>query len=144
MVVLIACHAPKWNIILSIVSRNCATNGKSAPPKWLPALMLTCTFGWTLLLHYNGVMMSAMASQITSPSIVCWTVQAKIKEYIEAPRHRLLWGEFTGDRWIPLTGDRWFPHKGPVTRKMLFPFDDVIMDYDLSLNPPTISTNTKT
>ena len=29
--------------------------------------------------------------------------QAQIKENIKAPRHRPLWGEFTGDRWIPLT-----------------------------------------
>ena len=36
----------------------------------------------------------------------------------------LLWGEFTGDRWIPRT-------KRPVTRKM-FPFDNVIMLYLLS------------
>ena len=30
-------------------------------------------------------------------------VQAQIKENIKAPRHWPLWGEFTGDRWIPLT-----------------------------------------
>ena len=30
-------------------------------------------------------------------------VQAQIKENIKAPRHRHLWGESTGDRWIPLT-----------------------------------------
>ena len=30
-------------------------------------------------------------------------IQAQIKENIKAPRHWPLWGEFTGDRWIPLT-----------------------------------------
>ena len=30
-------------------------------------------------------------------------VQAQIKESIKAPRHWPLWGEFTGDRWIPRT-----------------------------------------
>ena len=35
----------------------------------------------------------------------------------------ILWGESTGDRWIPI---------GTVTRK-IFPFDVVIMDWDLSL-----------
>ena len=30
-------------------------------------------------------------------------IQAQIKENIEATRHWPLWGEFTGDRWIPLT-----------------------------------------
>ena len=36
--------------------------------------------------------------------------KAQIKENVKAPRHWLLWWEFTGDRWIP--------RKGPVTRKM--------------------------
>ena len=30
-------------------------------------------------------------------------VQAQVKENIKAPRHWPLWGEFTGDRWIPRT-----------------------------------------
>ena len=30
-------------------------------------------------------------------------IQAQIKEYIKAPRHWPLCGEFTGDRWIPRT-----------------------------------------
>ena len=33
-------------------------------------------------------------------------VQAQIKENIKAPRHWPLWGEFTGDRWIPRTKDQ--------------------------------------
>ena len=48
-------------------------------------------------------------------------IQMQIKENIKAPRHWPLYGEFTGDRWIPRT-------KRPVTRKM-FPFDDVIMRF---------------
>ena len=43
--------------------------------------------------------MSAMASQITGVSIV----QAQIKEDIKAPRDWPLWGESTGDQWIPRT-----------------------------------------
>ena len=39
-----------------------------------------------------------MASQITQPFI-----HAQIKENIKALLHWPLWGEFTGDRWIPLT-----------------------------------------
>ena len=46
--------------------------------------------------HYNDAIMSAMASQI--PIL---TFQAQIKENIKAPLHRPLWGEFTGDLWIP-------------------------------------------
>ena len=68
--------------------------------------------------HYSDVIMSVMASQISSLTIVYSSViQVQIKEYIKAPRHCLLFGEFTVDRG----------HKGPVTRKM-FPFDDVIID----------------
>ena len=33
-------------------------------------------------------------------------IQAQIKENIKAPRHWPLWGEFTGDRWIPRTKDQ--------------------------------------
>ena len=29
--------------------------------------------------------------------------EAQIKENVKAPRHWPLWGEFTGDRWIPRT-----------------------------------------
>ena len=54
--------------------------------------------------HYNGVIMSAMASQIASITIVYSTVySAQINENIKAPRHWPLWVEFTGDRWIPRT-----------------------------------------
>ena len=33
-------------------------------------------------------------------------ILAQIKENIKAPRHWPLWGEFTGDRWIPRTKDQ--------------------------------------
>ena len=47
--------------------------------------------------------------------------KAQIKENVKAPRHWLLWWEFTGDRWIP--------RKGPVTRKMFQFFYDVIVNW---------------
>ena len=50
--------------------------------------------------HYSDVIMSAMASQITSLAIVYSTVM-QTKENFKAPRHWPLWQEFTGDRWIP-------------------------------------------
>ena len=50
-------------------------------------------------MHYSDVIMSTMASQSTNLTIVYSTIQ--IKEHIKAPRHWPLWGEFTGDRWIP-------------------------------------------
>ena len=57
------------------------------------------------ILYYNYVIMSAMASQITS--LTPAFIQAQIKETIKALRQWLLWGEFTGDRWIPLTKGQW-------------------------------------
>ena len=48
--------------------------------------------------------MSTMASQITGVSVVDEAfVQAQTKENIKAPRYWPLWGESTGNRWIPLT-----------------------------------------
>ena len=48
--------------------------------------------------------MSTIASQITGVSIVYSIVcSGADQRNIKAPRHWPLWGEFTGDRWIPLT-----------------------------------------
>ena len=48
--------------------------------------------------------MSTMASQITSLTIVYSTIYSvSDKENLKAPRLWPLWGEFTGDRWIPRT-----------------------------------------
>ena len=79
--------------------------------------------------HYSDVIMSMMASQITSVSIVCSIVCSGTDQRIHQrsrPHHWPLWGEFTGDRWIP--------HKGPVLRKM-FPFDNVIMHQEICVYP---------
>ena len=53
-------------------------------------------------IHYNDVIMSAMASK--SPVSRLFTqpfIQKQIEENTKAPRHWPLCGEFTGDRWIP-------------------------------------------
>ena len=34
-------------------------------------------------------------------------IQAQVKEKIKAPSHWPLWGDFTGDRWIPRTRGKW-------------------------------------
>ena len=66
--------------------------------------------------HYSDVIMGAIASQITSLTIVYSTVYSGADQInIKAPRHWALCGEFTGD-------------KGPVTRK-IFPFDEVLMSW---------------
>ena len=52
-------------------------------------------------LHYNDIIMSMMATQITGVSIVYLAVfLAQIKENIKALRRWPLWGEITSDRWI--------------------------------------------
>ena len=48
--------------------------------------------------HYNDVMTSEMASQITNLTIAQAFIRGQIKENIKAPRHWPLFGEFTGDR----------------------------------------------
>ena len=70
--------------------------------------------------HYNGVIMTAMASQITSLTIVYSTVYsgADHRKHQSSVSLAFVRGIH---RW-PVNS----PHKGPVTRKM-FPFDDVIM-----------------
>ena len=70
--------------------------------------------------HYSVVIMSMMASQITSPTIVYFTVYsgADQRKYQSSTSLAFVRGI---RRW---PGNS--PHKGPVTRKM-FPFDDVIV-----------------
>ena len=55
--------------------------------------------------RYNDVIMAAMASQITSLTSVYSSVYSGTnqRKKIKSPRHWPLWGEFTGDRWIPRT-----------------------------------------
>ena len=70
--------------------------------------------------HYDDVMMGAMASQITSLTIVYSTVYsgADQSKHQSSASLAFVWGIHRG----PVNS----PHKWPVTRKM-FPFDDVIM-----------------
>ena len=70
--------------------------------------------------HYNDVIMKAIASQITSLTIVYSSVYsgADQRKHQSSASLAFVWGIHRG----PVNS----PHKGPVTRKM-FPFDDVIM-----------------
>ena len=55
--------------------------------------------------HYSDVIMGSMASQITGVSIICTTVCSgtdQRKHSISATL-AFVWGDFTGDRWIPHT-----------------------------------------
>ena len=70
--------------------------------------------------HYNDVIMSLTASQITSPMLVYSTVysDADQRKHQSSASLAFVRGIHRG----PVNS----PRKGPVTRKM-FPFDDVIM-----------------
>ena len=73
-----------------------------------------------LPLHYGDVIMGAIASQITSLTIIYSTVYsgADQRKHQRSASLAFVWGIHRR----PVNS----PHKGPVTRKM-FPFDDVIM-----------------
>ena len=73
-----------------------------------------------LHLHYGDVVMGAMASQITSLTIVYSTVYSGTdqRKHQSSASLAFVWGIHRG----PVNS----PHKWPVTQKM-FPFDDVIM-----------------
>ena len=74
----------------------------------------------TVTPHYDDVTMTAMASEITSLTIVYSTVysDADQKKHQSSASLAFVRGIHRG----PVNS----PHKWPVTRKM-FPFDDVIM-----------------
>ena len=73
-------------------------------------------------LHYDDVIMSEIASQITSLTIVYSIAHsgADQSKHQSSASLAFVWEIHRG----PVN----FPHKWPVTRKM-FPFDDVIMDW---------------
>ena len=85
----------------------------------------SASYPWVHLLtmipfHYNDVIMRAMASQITSLTIVCSTVYSDADQRKNPSSASLVFVRGF-HRW-PVNS----PNKEPVTRKM-FPFDDVIM-----------------
>ena len=78
-------------------------------------------------IHYNDVIMGAIASQITSLTIVYSTVYSDADERKHQSSASLAF--VRGTHRGPVNS----PHKWPVTRKM-FLFDDVIMSK--SIAPP--------
>ena len=71
-------------------------------------------------LHYSDVIMSTMASQITSLKIVYTTVYSGTDQRKHQSSPSLVF--VRGIHWSPANSS----HSGPVMRRM-FPFDDVIM-----------------
>ena len=90
-------------------------------------IFLRSELRWKTLVHYNGVIMGTISSQITSLTIVYSIVYS----YADERKHQssvslaFVWGIRRG----PVNS----PHKWPVTQKM-FPFDDVIMEMDCMSN----------
>ena len=76
--------------------------------------------------HYNDVILSSMASKITSPTIVYSTVYSDTDKRKHQSSATLAF--VRGIRRWPVNS----PHRGPVTRKK-FTFDDVIMDHALAM-----------
>ena len=65
--------------------------------QWNSHILITWMYEG-LTLHYNDVIISAMAYQITSRTIIYSTVYSdRDQRNIKAPRHWPLCGEFTGD-----------------------------------------------
>ena len=83
-------------------------------------------FGCELSVHYDDVIMMAIASKITNLTIVYSAVYsgAHQRKHQSSASLAFVWGIHRG----PVNS----PHKWPVTRKM-FPFDDVIMGCVVSI-----------
>ena len=92
-------------------------------PSCLPHYSLVTPYG-VKHFHCGDAIMSTMASQIISLSIVCSTVCSGADQR-KTSKLRVT-GLCVGNSPEPVNS----PHKGPVTRKM-FPFDDVIMQSPL-------------
>ena len=77
------------------------------------------------LVHYNDIIMNAMASQVTSLTVVYSTIYSSTDErkHQSSVSLAFVWGIH---RW-PVNS----PQKRQVTRK-LFPFDDVIIVFSLT------------
>ena len=82
---------------MDIITYPCYDGSESMPVK-----KKYCVLPFPIYLHYIDVIMTTMASQITSLAVVYSIVyQAQIKENIKAPRHWPLSGEFTGTGEFP-------------------------------------------
>ena len=95
-------------------------------PTWYPCVLLSLGMSAT---HYTDVIMSLMASQITSFTIV----YSPVCSGTDQRKHQSS-ASLAFVRWIH-RGPVNSPHKSPVTRKM-FPFDDVIMCWEICLDIP--------
>ena len=105
------CHMSSKATKMDGNSTVCSTVCLEWPKKSTPCC-------WPFLMHYGDVIMGAIASQITSLTIVYSTVYSDAdQKNIKAPRHWPLCGEFTGHKW-PVTRKNvsiwWRHHRNPA------------------------------
>ena len=107
-------------------TRKCLFHSDTAHVWWTLLLKSVATrFVWAnIMSHYNDVIMSAIAFQITSLTIVYSTVYSGADQRKHESSASLAFARGI-HRW-PVNS----PHKWPVTRKM-FPFDKVIMPHNI-------------
>ena len=94
--------------------------GKAASYRVITTDIITVYSRYIAVTHYNDVTMGAIASQITSLTIVYSTVYSDADQRKHQSSASLAF--VRGIHWRPVN----YPHKWPVTWKM-FPFDDVII-----------------
>ena len=101
---------------------------KTPVSNWIGTIIGTITAAET---HYGDVIMGAMASQITSLTIVFAAIYsgADQRKHQSSASLAFVWGLHRE----PVNS----PHKWPVTGKM-FPFDDVIMIMQCSQCPVSL------
>ena len=118
----------------TVLTKRKITQSIRRPLCWLEAFQLPTYLitGWSeiwdvhwIKMHYGDVIMGAIASQITSLTIVYSTVYSDADERKHQNSASLAF--VRGIHRRPVNS----PHKWPVTRKM-FPLDDVIMGCQIS------------
>ena len=111
-----------WLVFAILLSYRYAPMGKTCCMLCFlnPNIITNITPNCTIRSHYNDVIMSTMASQNTSLTIVYSTIYSGADQRKHQSSASLAF--VRGIRRWPVNS----PHKGPVTRKK-FPFDDVIM-----------------
>ena len=105
----------EWLINMATFPFQCFTL-----PNFQAASMMTHSPVKNQMEHYSDIIMGAIASQITSLTIIYSTVysNADQRKHQSSMSLAFVWEIHRG----PVNS----PHKWPVTRKM-FPFDDIIM-----------------
>ena len=122
-------YEAKWlKLIIFIYSLDVFWQRNAKHPVFRDILLYSLQVAYLciVMIHYDDVIMSTIASQITSLTIVYSTIYSGADQSKDQSSASLafVWGIHRG----PVNS----PHKCPVTRKM-FPFDDVIM-YTLWMN----------